>query len=231
MESAKRIANKVNLVFLVVVLGGVQPFFPQSQISFRQLSVKEGLSQNSAISITQDSIGYLWIATQDGLNKYDGRKFSIYPYTFLDITKPDYSNLGKVYNDRQGGLWIIPSDKVPRKFDPKNQKFEPMPLIDDASIIYQGRDLNVYIGTYSEGLYVLRPDTIEPEQVLPFSVVGGTIYNIAKNSAGTVVLATDHQLLEYVSKTKRITSIGQKTNYCLLYTSPSPRDGLLSRMP
>jgi len=214
MESAKCIANKTNLIFLMFVLGGgVQPFYPQSQIIFRQLSVKEGLSQNSAISITQDSIGYLWIATQDGLNKYDGRKFSVFPYTFLDITKPDYSNLGKVYNDRQGSLWIIPSDKVPRKFDPKNQKFDPMPEIDDASVIYQGRDLNVYIGTYSEGLYVLRPDTIEPEQVLPFSEVGGTIYNIAQNSAGTIVLANDRQLLEYVPKTKRITSIGPKTNY------------------
>ncbi|WP_373516863.1 two-component regulator propeller domain-containing protein [Pricia sp.] len=213
MESAKRIANKVNLIFLMIVLGGVQPFYPQSQITFRQLSVKEGLSQNSAISITQDSTGYLWIATQDGLNKYDGRKFSVFPYTFLDITKPDYSNLGKVYNDRQGGLWIIPSDKIPRKFDPKNQKFEPLPEIDDASVIYQGCDLNVYIGTYSEGLYVLRPDTIEPERVLPFSVVGGTIYNIAQNSAGTVVLATDGQLFEYVPKSPKRTGIPPKTNY------------------
>lgn len=213
MKSVKCIAKKVNFIFLMVVLGGVQPFFPQSQITFRQLSVKEGLSQNSAISITQDSIGYLWIATQDGLNKYDGRKFSVFPYTFLDITKPDYSNLGKVYNDRQGGLWIIPSDKIPRKFNPKNQTFDPLPEIDDASVIYQGSDLNVYIGTYSEGLYVLRPDTTEPEKVLPLSVVGGTIYNIAQNSVGTVVLATDSQLLEYVPKSKKTISIRPKTNY------------------
>ena len=213
MESAKCIANKSIFIFLMLVLGGVQPFYPQSQITFRQLSVKEGLSQNSAISIAQDSTGYLWIATQDGLNKYDGRKFSVFPYTFIDITKPNYSNLGKVYNDRQGGLWIIPSDKIPRKFDPKNQKFEPLIEIDDASVIYQGIDLNVYIGTYSEGLYVLRPDTTEPEQVFPSSKVGGTIYNIAQNSSGTLVLATDRQLLEYVPKSKKITSIRPKTNY------------------
>ncbi len=197
----------------MVVLGGVQSLFPQSQITFRQLSVKEGLSQNSVISITQDSTGYLWIATQDGLNKYDGRKFTVFPYTFVDITKPDYSNLGKVYNDRQGGLWIIPSDKIPRKFDPKNQKFEPLPEIDDASVIYQGSDLNVYIGTYSEGLHVLRPDTTEPEQVLLYSEVGGTIYNIVQNSADRVVLATDHQLLEYVPKTKKVNRISPETTY------------------
>ncbi len=213
MEPTKIIANKVPLIFLMVVLGGVQSFFPQSQITFRQLSVKEGLSQNSAISIAQDSTGYLWIATQDGLNKYDGRKFSVFPYTFLDITKPDYSNLGKVYNDRDGGLWIIPSDKIPRKFNSKNQKFEPLTEIDDASVIYQGSDLNLYIGTYSEGLYVLRPGATEPELVLPFPVVGGTIYNIAQNAAGAVVLAVDRQLLEYMPKPQKTTSIKPKTGY------------------
>ncbi|MCK0131302.1 hypothetical protein MWU59_07255 [Flavobacteriaceae bacterium F08102] len=45
------------------------------RISFRSLSVEEGLSQNSVISIAQDSIGYLWFATQDGLNRYDGKTF------------------------------------------------------------------------------------------------------------------------------------------------------------
>ncbi len=213
MELTKIMANKVTLIFLMVVLGRVHSFFPQSQITFRQLSVKDGLSQNSAISIAQDSTGYLWIATQDGLNKYDGRKFSVLPYTFLDITKPDFSNLGKVYNDRDGGLWIIPSDKIPRKFDFKNQEFASLSKIDDASVIFQGSDLNLYIGTYSEGLYVLRPDATEPELAIPFPVVGGTIYNIAQNAAGTIVLAAERHLLEYVPKSKKTISIKPKTDY------------------
>ena len=44
----------------------------QSQFSFNRLSVDDGLSQNSVVSIAQDSTGFLWFATQDGLNKYDG---------------------------------------------------------------------------------------------------------------------------------------------------------------
>lgn len=66
----------------------------QNQVSFRQLSVKNGLSQNIAISVVQDGTGYLWIATQDGLNKYDGRKFTKYPFQFTDITRPNYSHFG-----------------------------------------------------------------------------------------------------------------------------------------
>lgn len=187
--------------------------FSQSQITFRQLSVKEGLSQNSAISIAQDSTGYLWIATQDGLNKYDGRQFVNYPYTFIDVTKPDYSRLGKVYCDRQGGLWIIPSDKIPRKLNPKNQNFEPVSQIDDASVVYQDKAMNLWIGTYTKGLYVMKPEASRPEQVLPASQVGGTVYNIAQNSDDTIVLATDGQLLEYLPKTQKTKRIRPETNH------------------
>ncbi len=187
--------------------------FPQSQITFRQLSVNEGLSQNSAISIAQDSTGYLWIATQDGLNKYDGRKFTVFPYTFVDITKPDYSHLGKVYSDRQSGLWIIPSDKIPRKLDPITQNFEPIPQIDDASIVYQGNDMNLWIGTYTNGLYVLKPNVTEPEQVLPPLEVGGAIYNIAQDNDGTLVLATDKQVLNYFPKTGKVQQLRPKTDH------------------
>ena len=67
-------AKALNIVFCILAVLPFQDALSQNQISFRQLSVKEGLSQNSAISITQDSTGYLWIATQDGLNKYDGKK-------------------------------------------------------------------------------------------------------------------------------------------------------------
>ncbi len=198
---------------LLVFLGRVQPFFPQSQITFRQLSVKEGLSQNCAISIAQDSTGYLWIASQDGLNKYDGRKFTVFPYTFVDITKPDYSHLGKVYNDKIGNLWIIPSDKIPRKLNSQTQTFDPVSVIDDASAIYQDNAMNLWFGTYSNGLYVLKPKSTEPHHVLPSSKVGGTIYSIAEKKDGTVVLATDRQLLEYLPEIQKVQRVRPLTQY------------------
>ena len=43
---------------------------PEKQISFHNLNVDKGLSQNSVVSIAQDSIGYLWFATQDGLYQF-----------------------------------------------------------------------------------------------------------------------------------------------------------------
>lgn len=102
-----RLTTCVSLFFLAAMVCG------QDQISFGQLTITDGLSQNCGISIAQDSTGYLWIATQDGLNKYDGNEFTVYPFIFDDITRPGFSHLGKVYVDRDNTIWSIPSTRIP----------------------------------------------------------------------------------------------------------------------
>ena len=47
-------------------------------IKFKQISIVEGLSQNTVYSICQDSKGFMWFGTQDGLNLYDGYGFETY---------------------------------------------------------------------------------------------------------------------------------------------------------
>lgn len=187
--------------------------YPQSQITFRQLSVKEGLSQNSVVSVTQDSTGYLWIATQDGLNKYDGRNFNILPYSFVDITKPDYSNLGKVYTDRKGEVWIIPQNKIPHKYNKETREFEPLSIIDDASVIFQDSAFNIWFGTYSSGFYMLPYHTNEPHQVLKPDAIQGTVYNIAQDPIGNLHLAKDDEIAIYDMATGKLLKISPKTIY------------------
>jgi ligand-binding sensor domain-containing protein len=116
----------------------------QSQITFRQLSVKDGLSQNSVISIAQDSTGYLWLATQDGLNKYDGQSFKKYGFLFADITNVEYSDLGKVYRDKEDNLWIVPSSNIPYKYDTTTDKFLPLLELTDVSAVFQDTQFNFY---------------------------------------------------------------------------------------
>ena len=53
--------------------------------NFRTIRVDEGLSENSVYSILQDSTGYMWLGTKDGLNRYDGRQIKIFR---KDKTKP-----------------------------------------------------------------------------------------------------------------------------------------------
>jgi ligand-binding sensor domain-containing protein/signal transduction histidine kinase/AraC-like DNA-binding protein len=184
--------------------------YAQDQIKFRQLSVNDGLSQNSAVSIAQDSIGFLWIATQDGLNKYDGSTFSIYPFTFADVTRATHSYLGKVYVDRRGDVWAIPNDRIPYKLDTKSNIFVPLQGIKDASSIYMDADLNLWIGTYSNGLYIKKAEKEEVGQMLSPNIAGGTIYNIIQNENDVLLLCMDNEIVEYDYKNVSLKKVKAK---------------------
>ncbi len=77
-----------------------------SNIKFEKLTLEDGLSQSVVLDVVQDSSGFLWIATQDGLNRYDGSEFKIFKYSPLDSsTIPDnWINALAVGNNST--LWI-----------------------------------------------------------------------------------------------------------------------------
>jgi ligand-binding sensor domain-containing protein/signal transduction histidine kinase/CheY-like chemotaxis protein len=201
------IPGKTKIVVWAACLLGLQMVIPQNQISFRQLSVKDGLSQNSAISIAQDSTGYLWIATQDGLNKYDGREFIIHPFKFVDITKTEYSNLGKIYRDKEGGLWVVPLDKNLYKLNPEKNIFEIFPDLEDVSIVFQDEDLIYWVGTYSKGVYQFDPKSSSPKKVLSGKEINGPIYNISTDYQGNIIMATNGQLIIFNKKSQSFSHV------------------------
>ncbi len=135
---------------------------PQKQITFRDVTVEDGLSQNSVVSIAQDSTGYLWFATQDGLNRYDGKTFKYYNKRFDDITRPTYSQLGKIYVDNQDGLWIISSSGTLEKYIYEKDSFIVQSKIKHVSSIYQNENQDYFIGTFGDGIFKVdkNQDTI-----------------------------------------------------------------------
>ncbi len=168
----------------------------QSKITFRQLSVKEGLSQNSVISIAQDSTGYLWLATQDGLNKYDGQTFKKYEFLFTDITNYEYSDLGKIYRDKEDNLWIVPSSNIPHKYDQKTDKFLPMLALKDVSFVFQDAQLTLWFGTYENGLYRKDRTSGQIDQIIT-PEISNKIYTITEDHSGKLWIGCKGKLISY----------------------------------
>ncbi len=81
--------------------------YPQEEFRFHTISLEQGLSQSSVLSITQDKYGFMWFATLDGLNKYDGYKFTIYRHDPLDPSTVSDLGIRKVFTDSRKNLWII----------------------------------------------------------------------------------------------------------------------------
>ncbi|MES2454219.1 MAG: two-component regulator propeller domain-containing protein [Bacteroidota bacterium] len=77
------------------------------KISFNHLTVENGLSQSSVLSIAQDSMGFMWFGTKDGLNKFNSRNFEVYKHDDNNPTSLSSSkNINALLTDRKGNLWI-----------------------------------------------------------------------------------------------------------------------------
>ncbi len=194
--------------------------FGQSQTTFRQLSIDEGLSQNSVISIAQDSIGYLWFATQDGLNKYDGKAFKVYNFQFVDITNYEYSHLGKVYVDQIGKIWIIPISKVPYFYDPDSDRFLALPVISDVSAMYQDTQKNYWFGTYTSGLFMMRRDGSMVENVLPPNQIK-TVNAITEDADGHVWITANEAIFKFNTNTRQFVPYSPKTDERTIFSDIS----------
>ncbi|MFN8380954.1 MAG: two-component regulator propeller domain-containing protein [Anaerolineales bacterium] len=92
-------------------------------IRFEHISLEQGLSQSVINVIFQDSKGFLWIGTEDGLNRYDGYSFKVY--------KPEEDNENSLSNrwitaiveDKDGYIWIGTRQGGLNRFDPRSGLF------------------------------------------------------------------------------------------------------------
>src|SRR5262245_30598767 len=75
-------------------------------LHFERLTVDDGLSQNTGNSILQDRYGFIWIGTDDGLNKYDGYSITVYRSDRADPRTLTDNVITTLYEDSTGVLWF-----------------------------------------------------------------------------------------------------------------------------
>jgi signal transduction histidine kinase/ligand-binding sensor domain-containing protein len=80
--------------------------FAQPELNFIHIGTEDGLSQSYVTSIVQDSIGFLWFGTFDGLNKYDGYKFTTYYNNKNDTNSISNNQITTMAVDNNHQLWI-----------------------------------------------------------------------------------------------------------------------------
>jgi signal transduction histidine kinase/ligand-binding sensor domain-containing protein len=94
--------RKSIIVFLISasLTGWSQQFF------FTNYPIEKGLSQSVVNCVFQDSRGYIWVGTQNGLNRFNGYDFNIFSYAPADSGSLSNSWIYSVDEDRQGNLWV-----------------------------------------------------------------------------------------------------------------------------
>ena len=94
------------LILLFLFLIGFLPLKAQyNNIRFDHISLANGLSQSSVNCILQDSKGFMWFGTQDGLNRYDGYSFTVYRNDLDDSSSISNNFIHCLFEDKQGAIW------------------------------------------------------------------------------------------------------------------------------
>lgn len=114
--------NKFHNILILLSLC-VAEMFSQTGDRAQLFSIEEGLSLSAITCVHQDSKGYIWIGTQDGLNRYDGYEFKIYRRQPFDSTSLTDNFIRDIAEDTLGNLWIGTNYGL-SKYNRKEGRFE-----------------------------------------------------------------------------------------------------------
>ncbi|QNA46480.1 hybrid sensor histidine kinase/response regulator transcription factor [Lacibacter sediminis] len=78
----------------------------QDDINFTTLTTRDGLSSNNVNAILKDRYGFMWFATDDGLDRFDGANFKVYRKKTTDSTSLQANEILSLHEDKDGNLWV-----------------------------------------------------------------------------------------------------------------------------
>lgn len=188
--------------------------------TFRLSAASGELSQQSIREIFQDSKGFIWILTQEGLNRFDGYSVIKFRATSKDPKSLSHQSVTGIVEDENGFLWIATSGGGLNRYDPSSQTFEALqaqsttegnsPLSNAIYSIYKSSNGEIWLG-YGNGAGFSRfnPDTEEFTHYPPTSRTSLTkTVSFAEVPTGTIWAAVENQgLLRIETDTNKITPI------------------------
>lgn len=111
-------------IFTVILILSIHSaIFSKERYLFSKISLDQGLSQSTVFDIAQDTIGFMWFATQDGLNRYDGYDIKVFKPVEQDDHSINSSYIRSLKVDSNNNVWIGTQKGVTR-YDHKMDRFE-----------------------------------------------------------------------------------------------------------
>ena len=169
-------------------------------VQFSNLSTEDGLSSEFVHDIVQDRNGYMWFATQTGLNRFDGHDIRVYEHRSEDPDSLSHSFVWSLQVDSEGVLWIG-TDRGLNTYDPSTDSFDRQPFGGSVSPvrvrkITQDTNGKFWIGSVASGLISVEPENgvvvsyrHDPSQ--PDSLPNDHVIAIYEDQKGELWVGTD----------------------------------------
>jgi ligand-binding sensor domain-containing protein/serine phosphatase RsbU (regulator of sigma subunit) len=171
----------------------------QESVIFRHLTVNDGLSQGSVVSILQDSQGFMWFGTQDGLNRFDGYTFTVFKHSPTDPNSLNDNFIVTIAEDSNKTLWVstLNNPQVLNRFDRATETFSRVPS-DSVDLRYA--HVGSVFSTYED-----------PSEVRWSGSVGGGVTRLDRRSGKSTVFKNDPSNPNSIAADKVYSVYGDRT--------------------
>ena len=209
----KKIISTLVLSTIFLNVTGMKAY-ASKDIMFKNLSIEDGLSQATVDSIMQDSRGYMWFSTNDGLNRYNGYKFKVYKKE-RDSSKGLTSNYtGKTVEDKNGFIWVatdgglnkidVNTDKITHYLKGEENGNLSNNNTNDILITKDGRLL---VSTYGGiDIYNEKTDKFERFTDADKNLRNKVVFSLAEDKDGFIWAGTEKGLDKLSSTGERVES-------------------------
>ena len=192
------------------------PILSPSQVQFQTYSLEQGLSQSSVAALAQDRRGFVWLATEEGVNRFDAYSFRIYRNESGDSTALSDSYTKVLLTDNQGTIWVGTlaggicafnhyTDRFTTyRYNPKNPRSISSNTIN--AMIQSRRNGFLWIGTGDGGINSFNPASGEFTRFYhtpanPQTIPSNLINCLYEDADGMLWIGTDAGLCKFNPKT------------------------------
>lgn len=166
----------------------------------RFYSTDKDLSNSLINKVYQDKRGFIWVATEDGLNKFDGNRFIVYK---KNKNEPDalLNNYVKtLFEDSKGRFWIACINGI-QIYDQATHTFQSIPIRHNrdnmapqtSANIIELQNGEIWLGTYGGGIISLKENEFIPQEELNKKIQSYFIQTIYEDSKQNIWIATENK--------------------------------------
>lgn len=174
--------SKVRYINIIIVFLLSCQWIYAEQFRFIHYEVENGLSSNTVRSITQDSQGFMWFGTENGLNRFDGYNFKIFKNIVGDSTSIGNNYIYSLLEDSDKTFWVG-TDEGLYIYNPELEQFKYFAVQTDEGVniksnitaIAEASDGDIWFATLGQGVFCYNKQTQQLKQYISVPGDGNTL--------------------------------------------------------